>query len=453
MDKHTYIPEKATLYTEEPIFNCFQRLDSPFFTVFGVLTVKIVHPHLLGGFLLRLLKTLLSPIFICEEPNTHLFNLISRQQVSMTELVQSYIPEYLVREHIFTLMFYRKNRQKEDPVKFVEDNYEMLIELSNRKEIMREAFFLYFRSHCDPSEGWVPVVTLIQEGRFITEHKDIVNEIINEAFSHEKRQNKIINIVAGVQGKRVENQTSILLLRCSSKRHKTRRTMERKEHHDRAVLLADWEHLREYSSSREINRVSARYFHDLPHSPENMFAPIPLNKLCNGATILKGCQHGLLTSFQSLNSCFSCCRDTRGSYLTMRNSSYTLPVYNIPGKRQNLYVSYVSVVEPDRHKDIVFNMPVFLYDNNQFHLRTVENSLSIQTLYLQKIQVGVPVIPLDDIDLFSHRFNCLSVTLSDHANDRVGSTYCFTDRWEGHCEVEWFPSDHRYIFFLSFLHI
>jgi hypothetical protein len=243
---------------------------------------------------------------------------------------------------------------------------------------------MQLRSVLRQSEGWVELETLIADNDLLTNDREIIKRYIDDEIKTDQQ----FFVADGIEIRRdiTSNKTQ---LRYDAKKNKVSTSLGTRFIDDREDA---WENISTFENHQAILDKMGEMYREVYHLPENFTTPISSHMLFMDGVILHGDQHGLLLGLKVFKErCYQCRRD--GIVLTVRPSSYTLRVYNIPGERVNLYVTYIRVEEtswgPPFEEAKFFNMPVFLYSDKEYQLRTISKKDSVD-YYLHKIEKGVP---------------------------------------------------------------
>ena len=369
-------------YNEE-IFNCFPRLNQPIFTPFGSYIVNEVDPSEVEDTLMMILKTLISPKVIASDPR--IFHILAESKMTcLEELLGKHIPPSIKDFHINSISLRRADC---GPLRRSSNNNYLTFRVEGRKDILREALLLSLPDALGHSEEWVSLETLIFSGRLITGKLMLIKELLDPQLSVVKAEVEL----------KEDEADGKLYIRCTGK--KRRSYIDEKSEKEVDDWAGSWENLGVFDTLEEARlkvEALARFIH---HMPSNAFIPIPVKDLFRGAILLHGNHHGLLISLQALVWAFrnrSKCPSTK---ITIRKSSYTLPVYNIPGVSKVLHVAFVRVVEDlEQQERRYYDMPFFLYDGREYNVRTRGAGVQVVTHFFDKIDVGAPDTSLPEYD-------------------------------------------------------
>ena len=92
-------------YNEE-IFNCFPRLNQPIFTPFGSYIVDECDPSIVEDCILKVLKTIISPKAMVEDPDT--FHILAESKMTdLGTLMSHHFPPMIKDYHISSILLSR----------------------------------------------------------------------------------------------------------------------------------------------------------------------------------------------------------------------------------------------------------------------------------------------------------------------------------------------------------
>ena len=370
-------------YSEE-IFNCFPKLNQPIFTPFGSYIVDECDPNIVEDRVLKVLKTILSPKAIVEDPNT--FHILAESKMTVLGTLMSYhFPPMIKAYHINSILLSRADC---GPLKHNSLNNYLSFNLQGRKAILKEAFLLSLPDTLQHSEEWVDVESLISSGAMITDKAILIREFL--------RQESLVRpATAEIEIKRAESGEG-MYIRCTGK---MRRQLDEESEKEEDDWPGSWKNIGVFDTLSEAKQQMQELDWVIYHLPSNAFIPLPAKELFSGATILQGTQHGLLISLQRLVRAFKSHSSCTFTKITVRESGYTLPIYNIPGTHKVLYVAFVRIIDDlEQRERKYYNMPLFLYDSREYNIRIRGNDYPQVNYFFDKIDVGAPYDSLPDYD-------------------------------------------------------
>ena len=253
---------------------------------------------------------------------------------------------------------------------------------------MKEAFLLSLPDTLMHSGEWVGVENLISSGTAITDKAELIREFLQQ-------ESLIRPVTTEIEVKRSEDDEG-MYVRCTGKQ---RRQQDRDSGKEEDDWLGSWENIGVFDTLDQARQMMWELDRIIYHLPSNAFIPLPAKELFSGATILQGSQHGLLISLQRLVHVFKSRSSCEYTTITVRESEYTLPIYNIVGAHQVLYVAFVRVIDDlEQRERKYYNMPLFLYDSNEYNIRNRGNDYPQVNYFFDKIDVGTPYTGLPEYD-------------------------------------------------------
>ena len=372
-------------YTEK-IFNCFPGLNQPIFTPFGNYIVHECDPDVVSDAVVKVLKTVISPRIVAGDPR--LFSILNESKmIDMEVLMKRFIPSSIKSYHISSIL---KSREDCGPLRCNSNQSYLTFGIRGRKEILREAFLSGLPNALGHSKGWVSVETLIQEERMVTDKVTLIREYIQYEFVAPKTDEIEL---------KQDAFDGTMSIRCTGKK---RRLIDEDSKEEGEEWSGSWENIGVFDSLREVEIRVKELERIIYHLPSNAFDPLPSKLLFRGATLMHGNHHGLLISIQTLQQAFGN-RSSRGASvltkITVRESEYVLPIYNIPGTVKSLHVAFVRVADDlEGRERKYYDMPIFLYDGNEYNIRTRGADANQVLHYLDKIDREAPDSGLPEYD-------------------------------------------------------
>ena len=390
--------EHRTCY-ECKLFSCYSHLNTPKHTPFGTYIVGQCDPDVVEDYLLRVLKTILTAAVIGK--HRHLFFLLSGFEVrakpnKLQCLMESYIPHTIRGYNINTILMCRTDCGPLSP----HNGSYMSFHLAGRKLLLEEAFIISLLESLQDSTEWVELDTLIAEKKLITNDRGLINEFLRERVfpPADPNDEQYLFLSDEVEMKR-NSATNTVYLRCTGKRR--RRSIESKSVSEEDDWQDSWLNIKIFDTIKEMEEMTSSLYNMIYHLPTNAFTPLPSTDLFRGAILLHGGQHGVLISFQTLARAIRRVSRCEFAKITIRPSTYSLPIYNIPGARHILQVTYIRVVEqhPQQH---FYDMPIFLYDAKEYNVRTRGAETYRELHFLDRIDVGGEDTSPPEYDCFNY---------------------------------------------------
>ena len=202
------------------MFSCFPNLNTPKYTPFGTYIVSMCDPDIVESYVLRVLKTILTPAVVGKQ--RHLFSLISgfeerRKPIILQRLLESYIPHTISGYDVSSILMRRGDCGPLTPHK---GNY-MRFHFAGRKLLLEEAFIISLSGSLQCSTEWIDLDTLIEEQKLITNNRELINEFLQERVfpPSDSVGEQHLFLSEEVEIKR-KTETNTLYLRCTGKKRK-----------------------------------------------------------------------------------------------------------------------------------------------------------------------------------------------------------------------------------------